>query len=458
MNKRIKGIGLIVFIFIFLSGCSVMKSPVELIQKPKVISKNIKEEYILSEILSKEETLTLSLSQKDMESIRSIDLDQDGKDELIVLFKENKDVFRGENKYGIIILKQLNGKWHEINRIYQKAYGVDLVECKDVTGDKKPDIIIGWNGKKEDEKLLNVYSWSKGYFHFLYKDMYKEIGIDDLDNDGKNEVVLLKKVAKSDAVSLEVFKYFNEKINNIDKFIIKNKNYYNTMKIGNVINNKKGIFIDFDMGTLLSYTDLLVLQNNKLVDIFKNESLDKPKTLKRDFIKSKDVNNDGIIEIGLTEKLLYPTKDEKTYHLINKNKLPVVNGWYQWNGKEGINLVLREYCNYDLGYKIVIPEKWGNEFTISASYEENSEVNKVEFFSLDSKQRIENHIFSIENLSKDEWDKEKDILKNKKYIVLKEDENNVILGVFPNIKVENSKYFMDEDNLRKSFYIIKKGD
>ncbi|WMJ80483.1 VCBS repeat-containing protein [Clostridium sp. MB40-C1] len=458
MNKRVKDIGLILLSFIFFSGCSVMRSPVELIGKPKVTSKKIKEDYILSEILSKEETLTLALSQKEMESIRSVDLDKDGKDELIVLFKENKEVFRGENKYGIIILKQLNGKWHEINRIYQKAYGVDLVECKDVTGDKKPDIIVGWNMNKEDEKLLNVYSWSEGYFHFVYKDVYKEIGIDDLDSDGKNELILLKKVAKTDAISVEVFKYFNEKINNVDKFIIRNKNYYNTMKIGNVINNNKGIFIDFDMGTLLSYTDLLVMKNNKLVDVFKNESLDKPKTLKRSFIKSKDVNNDGIVEIGLTEKLSYPVKDEKTYHSINKNKLPVINGWYQWNGKEGIDLVLREYCNYDLGYKIIIPEKWGNEFTISVSYEENSEVNKVEFFSLDSKQGIENHIFSIESMSKNQWNNSKDMLKEKKYIVLKDDENNVILSVLPDNKDKNDKYFIDEDNLRKSFYTIKKGD
>lgn len=434
MGKKI-GLMIAVMIFILLlSGCTYVKSPEELVRRPRSTVEENKVYNTIYSFLGDDKTLTLTASQRDKEAVRNVDIDGDGDDELLVLYKQAHNEYNGSRQYGILILKEKKEKWYEINRIIGSGRGFDFLQYKDITGDKKPEIFIGSNTETEVDKILTVYSYHDGYFRDIYHSNYRNFGLGDLDKDGKSEVIIFNKKSDSDIKYLEVLKYVYEDIVVLDKYDIKNKSYYSTMTVGKASKDHVGIFLDYDIGTFNGYTDLLILKNNKLVEVLRNT--------KKNITGSRDINNDGIVEFGSISKQR-KSLNQKNY------EIPYIKEWYQWSGHEDIILVQREYHNYDDRYKIVIPMVWENKFAII----EKIDDNRVEFYFFNDTGEQENQIFYIQSFNKEDWTKEKVGFEDKEYVVLSENGDQIIIGVIT-YKDEKSKYYIDKERLREIFLLI----
>lgn len=430
MSKKINLIIFGIIILFLLSGCGIYKSPSDLIKRPKTLEDTNYVNDVVFNFLSEQDSLTLAVSQKNKGSIRTVDIDGDKTDEIILLYKSDMDNYKGEGNCGFIILKKKNNKWNEINRIEGWGESIDLVEYNDITGDNLPELFIGYNIRDSANKNLYIYSYHGGYFDTIYYDEYRNFGLEDLNYDGKNELVLLNRL-EDNSTNIRVLEYLNEKISFVDDVLIDNNSYYSTMNVGNVSKDKKGIFIDFDMGTYISYTNVYSMENNRLVEVLGYNE----KTTRRDMIKSQDINNDNIIEFGLISKINW------------KYNLNSINEWYQLEDKENTKLVLREYYNYDFGYKIQIPDDWEDKFVVMEEYD-NSIKNKISFYPLYSNKYYGEIIFSIETYDKDKWNP--NLLEKQKYTILKENEKNIVIGRMYDTS-EESKYFVNEEIIKKIF-------
>ncbi len=430
MLKKINFIILGIIILFSLSGCGVYKSPSDLIKRPKILDNANDIKNIMFHFLSEQDTLTLAVNQKNKGAIRKVDIDGDKIDEILLLYKSYRNSYKDEGEYGVIILKKKNNKWNEINRIEGLGDSIDLVEYKDITGDNLPEICIGYNIQYSSNKSLHVYSYHGGYFDTIYEIEYRDFGLDDLNNDGKNELIISNRL-ENNSTNIKVLNYFDGQINSIDDLLIDNNSYYSTMNVGNASKYKKAIFIDFDMGTYDSYTDLYIMENDKLVEVLRG----KDKASRMDMIESQDINNDNIIEFGLISK---------SNNRYNPNP---INMWYQWDDKENIKLVLREYYNYNYGYKIQIPINWEDKFIVIEEYDKNIE-NKISFYPLYTNKYYGEIIFSIETYDKDKWNP--DLLKEQKYTILKENEKNIVIGILYDTNKE-SKYFVNEEIIKTIF-------
>lgn len=442
----VKKISLIVtgIVIIFLAtGCIYIKSPEELARRPKRTLEENEIANIIYDFLGDNKTLTLAVNQRE-EAVRKVDLDKDGANELLILYKKVNNQNQGNEGYGILILKKKEDKWKEINRIVAPGFGFDFLQCEDITGDKRPEIIIGANTESEIEKQLVIYSYHDGYFRDMYHSGYRNFSLGDLDKDGNIEVVLFNKEKDSDIKFIEVLKYTKGGLKDLDKYQIKSRSYYSNMTLGRASNDDIGIFIDNGIGSFNGYTELLIMKNNKLTDVLKNGVYGYYQRLEGNIIGSKDINGDGIIEFGFMTNIK-STEDDYEEYLI-----PYIKEWYQWNGEKDIVLVRREYYNYDIGYKIVIPPKWRKEFIVL----EKTDKSEVVFYSLKNIKELGKEIFSIKSLSIDEWIEEKsDIYNNKEYIVLDKNRERVILGVIQNNSKE-SIYYIDEEKLKEIFLRI----
>ncbi len=434
MYKKI-GLSILGILFCTLvSSCTYVKSPEELVRRPKSTTRENETYNIVSSFLDQDKTLTLATSQMDEEAVRSVDIDGDGKSEIVILYKKLYNEHKGYEQYGILILKKKKETWYEINRITRPTHGFDFVQYGDITGDNKPEIFIGSNTVTEVDKRLEVYSYHDGYFRGLYYSDYRNFGLKDLDQDGKAEIIIFNKKGDSDTKYLEVLKYRDNKIVVLDQYDINNKSYYSDMTVGKVSKDHMGILMDYDTGALNGTTDLLILRDNKLIQVLRNTN--------RNITGSMDINNDGIIEFGFVGRVRRAL-DQESY------EIPYIKEWYQWSGQRDINLVQREYYSYDNGYKIVIPMVWENEFTII----EKADDNKVEFYFLNDIGDQKSQIFYIQSFNKEDWIKEKLGLEHSDYIVLSEDREQIILGVII-YKDEESKYYINKEKLREIFLII----
>lgn len=413
-----------------LLGCTEAKTPSNLIKKPEVSLEQKEFSDIIDEFLSDEEVLTLVASAKDETPIKRIDIDRDGLYEILLPYKSNIQ----ENTYGIKILKRKKDKWHEINEITGFNNGFDFMKNIDLTNDKKPEIIIGIMGESEFNSHLNVYSYHNGYFSNIYSAKYDHLSIEDLNNDGHKELIILNREKKNHSFVIQVLSLLNNEIKWVDRYVLKSNAYLSNMRAGNVNSKEKGIFLDLNIGGQFWDSTILVMRNNKLVKAL-NEGDTGYKFLKeQNIVGSEDINKDGIIEVGILKKMRDRT---------NIYDMPVVKYWYQWDGEDDFILTYKEYDNYDIGYKIEIPKEWREDYKIQ-------EKETTKFYSLNDSKRINDLIFQIQYFSSEEWEKGKSEMEDNRYMVLDHHFKGITIGILSDMD-KSSKFYIDEERLKNLF-------
>lgn len=225
MNKKI--IFLIMSIIIFLlSGCTAISSPYDLMKKPSKNIKGINIEKVVSEFLPENRTLTLANEEPLKGAIRFVNLDKDPTNELLVLYKD----IGSSAIYGIIILKINERRWYKINDIPLGKWSIDLLDFVDITGDGKPEIILGSKDTFENTKNLSIYSSDNGYFKQILTKNYINFSIEDINNDGELEVILFNKIT-SYKITADILKYNGSEIYKLESYTVPTETLENESKI-----------------------------------------------------------------------------------------------------------------------------------------------------------------------------------------------------------------------------------
>jgi len=136
---------------------------------------------------------------------------------------------------------------------------------------------------------------------------------------------------------------------------------------------------------------------------------------------SQDINNDGIIEVGVQSEPL----EAEGYSMAD---MPWISNWYQWDGKDGLKKVMEEYSSYSEGYRFIIPESWSGKFTIDKDTDENYEAKAVHFIYLgENKQRAE--LLTIHHILKEDWSQQKQNFEtnDQNYVIIGENDRNMLI-------------------------------
>lgn len=423
---------IIILFSFFLGGCSLFETPSNLMSKPStyICGESINK---ITELLNKEDkSLTIPLGDTDdKRAIRQIDLDKDGKDELIVLYKKENNYFN----YGVMILKQNNNKWEILNNITFCCKNIDKIMLEDLTGDGKAELIIGVKTSEKSNKALYVYSYHRGFFESICHVPYLNYDICDLNNNKKNELVILKDSDNSNTNktyfnSLQVFEFSQNKCKLISNFNFNTPSADIKFSLGRASSNHNGIFVIRNIDNSFMYTDLFILSHNKLIDVLGNESV-KNKIKNPTKLKSvqsalnfsmnliKDINNDGIYEIGLIGDFNLSQDPQYPYNFCY---------WYQWNGENGLKKQYKEYYNKEFNYKMEIPLSWTEKFAVLENVKENLVLNRSDFFIKDYATK-ENLLFSIKVYNIHDWTSIEGSLDKNSYAILEKNDNKIYVCV-----------------------------
>lgn len=448
MNKRILSLTLLI-LSIILSGCSFIELPTNLISKPSSYISKQKLDTVISLLLKEGKTLTIALRDSEKKAIREIDLDKDGKNELIVLYKKDDNFY---NNYGIMILKQNNETWETINNITFSCKNIDIVEYKDLTGDGKPEILVGVTPSEKSNNTLFIYSYHRGFYETLGSIPYTNLKSYDINNDNLDELISLEEtstIKDKSFPSLKVYTFKNLKAEVIDSFDFEKPLVSTHLNVGKASKDVNGIFVNINLDNKYFYTDLFTLENGKLNEVLQNEEKKSIKDIKtfqefhtleknlnvNEVFKNtvKDINNDGILEIDI----LRPFENNlKVYTPSN------FNYWYQWNGNKNLKLSYREYTNAEYKYKISIPLSFGMKFNILQNVKEEGVLNRVDFF-MDDYKDSDNLLFSIKVYSKASWFSKEKFNSHTKYAILKEDNDKIYIGVINANKLKEDSINLD---------------
>lgn len=437
---------------ITLTGCNPA-TPSKLIKPPQLEITQAQVQQAIEQFLPKEAKLTMPLHPTKASTFEQVDLNGDGSDEIVAYYKKGQNNF----ELGALVLEKTAEQWNLLENIENLGQNIDYANFLDITGDKIPEMLIGWSG--DDNKVINkdltIYTCQNKKIKQLAQTPYIDLSAEDLDGDNKTDLALIYKDNDKEIPTavVQLYQYVHGKFQQTAD-PIEFEGYADKITIGNATQDRLGIFVDMVIGAHSAYTQLLILENGQLNTVFTQED-DFPITYKPYPLPTTDIDEDGIIEIGI--KNAPPgTEDMAMY------EMPWIESWYKWDGKDGLVPVINSYADYGEEYRFEIPQKWHDKYTIRRVAGDD-ELQSVVFHYIGQDKKL-TKLLSIDYVNKDNWSEEENALKKEKvnYTVLGENNTNIFVGILPSERPnlsgdylkEYQQMLLDQEQLTQAFKML----
>ena len=405
---------IIIFLIINLTGCSLPTAPTNLIKPPLADASNLELKRTIEKFLPFNARLTMPTSlERSAKTFYLKDLTQNGQEEIIAFYKIDNSF-----SLGILVLaKDSNDKWNQMQLIEHYGDDINLVKFIDITGDDKPELLVGLEGGSSLDNQLFIYSFTANKYREIANISYSNFTYGDIDGDGLPEIVINKNTRQKDIpiTVLEVYKHSGEGLDLI--YNIDFDGYAGEILLGQAKSAIKGIFNEVYLGAHSAATHLIVREGGEFVEVFA-QNPDIEMGFKPYPLPSKDVNDDGIIEMGIHKA------PANTEHLAMV-EIPWVEEWYQWDGEDGLIWLSQVYADYDNSFQWHIPADWLNKYTLTRENSENSSL--VEFYDLTEHGHL---VFSLLAIDTESWEAEKERLEHKDSDYLLLGENKLLAKIY----------------------------
>ncbi|NGZ74518.1 FG-GAP repeat domain-containing protein [Saccharibacillus alkalitolerans] len=325
---------------LLLSGCSdtlSLPDPTSLIRPPRLPADKEMLKSAIVRQLPTGATQVRARDAKDTTTVHYADLDGDGRRETAVVFYKPAD---SDGNLHMMILQEQGENWVKVLDIAGEGPVLDKLEFADITGDGFVDILAGYGVNGEDpasvsSNILMVYSYIDNHtLEALQSKLpYANFELVDMDGDNRKELAMIN--MKPDiGTDIRLYEYKDKAFQELSSLVLPNKTvtgYYNVTS-GKVFENQNGLVLDILMGTSV-YTQIVVMKNGVLEPVLSEDS-----TFKDGMVKSEDVNGDGIIEVGTLT-----TVPEGWSYFENKEDIPSLTMYRQWDGAKGLTPVREQY-------------------------------------------------------------------------------------------------------------------
>lgn len=367
-----------------LSGCTFISDPVSQMRVPQLSADKASLMAAINSSLKALDGTLIRPTNDDDSSIFTEDLDKDGTLETLVFYSTKNEAVV---IHGMILEKQ-EDTW--VRKLVFDGDGtkLDSVDLKDVTGDGKLNIVTGYS--RGEEKGMVVYSYSGGELEEILTKPYTKYIIDDLNEDGIPDITVVY-FKRNEYATLTTYQYTDsfKIVDQLDDLNPYFNSYYNIVS-GKVAANKEGIVLDSAVDSHSAYTTMVVMENNKLRVAIPGDS----STFKDRKIVSEDIDQDGIIEIGL----LVPPKG---WEYFDPETIPYFNSYYKWDGKEGLTFSTQLYNDPLDRFTINFAPEWQERVTVDTKSVQNKSlkfimtdtgetVAEVSFFTSAEWERVKN--------------------------------------------------------------------
>ncbi|MGF9696977.1 MULTISPECIES: hypothetical protein [Paenibacillus] len=416
-----------------LSGCTVISDPKGLMKKPMLSMDKEKLFYVVQKEQPPESALIRPKDMNNTSMIRVEDLDGDGTREAIVFYETPNENVRIHG----MLLEEQGDTW--VKKLTFDVPGSELQSFKvlDITNDGNPDIILGVS--LQEQKALTAYSYKGGALEQVLGGVpYNQYIIDDLqgntldlNGDGKNDFAIVA-LNNSGFASIALYQYDEGSFKEVDRLQTDYtvKEIYNALG-GEIAKDKMGIVLDAELDDRSSFSQIIYVKDNKLVNAFKSPD----QTYRDDKILSGDFNNDGIIEFGLKET---PKGWE---HYVFDSRMWFYT-FYQWDGKDGKEFVSFQYRDDANLFHLNLKPEWYGKITIDTKSEKEKYIR---FKMIDTDETVgEIKYFTLSQWEQEKGKRWKEITRTNDRVIASRNAQDSNEGLLDNMSQLNRKGELNE--------------
>ncbi len=348
----------VVVLCIFLAGCDIFTADTAELLSPPALSGDISP---IAEAITASAGGEYTLKYPSKGNFRSAvvqnDINGDGTLEAIAFY--SLDNATGENPVNMVInlISNNDGKWVSSAQQRIVAGGVDRIDFCDLDGDGVEEILVGWEIYGTSEMQVAVYSFKGGELIQRMLQKYTNFVCCDLDQNGTNEIMLIKFNAAEGTNSASVYSLTESGVTELYSCPLdKTVQSVGEPIVATLSSGRPAVYIDEVKG-VGAITEVLFVEKNALVNPLMNpESGETLQTLHNTNITVKDINGDGIPEIPIQENVPSISKSALSEKLYFTN-------WCSYNG-EALTSQMTTMINNNDGYYYILSQKWAGQIAV----------------------------------------------------------------------------------------------
>ncbi len=371
MKKTLTVIFSLILSFVFSSCNGVVIYPEQLMQPP-VFSAEQKQIYsALNESIGKDFILQYPTHGENRSAIVLYDLDEDGSDEALVMYKTNQ-----ESSTRISVLSNSKDGWRAVCDVSGYSGNVYEIKFCKISDTDKTSVLIGFDQVTSSTNTMLVYNYEDGRLLPLYIRDYSALTVADINSDNLNELIVINNNFSSRKSYASVLSIKNgEMTNHLEAPMNEDVMEYLNIKFGKISGSVPALYIDSKLSSGSIITEVLVYNNGSLTNFsYGYDSLLIEATMRQSQILCKDIDSNGSIEIPIPKTPPQNTMTEDSVSLTS---------WQEFDGFS-LNTVKVSADNLNYGYRIFMPEKWDDNRVIVNDIISNNEWRFVGFNKEDS--------------------------------------------------------------------------
>lgn len=341
---------------LLLSGCSAMPkltlNPQELYTLPTLPAKYTELNNQLSAILDSGAEYAAPTSGTYIQPVQLVDLDSDGRSEAVAFFRDSSS----EKPLKIYIFTAAEDSYEQTDLIEGSGTSIYSIDYKDLDGDGRKEIAVGWK-TTEALQVLEIYALRSGNTETLVRTDYVKYTTADLDQDQRQELVVLRTDDEGDGVA----DYYNwqedgsltsQSSARISVTMAELSQQGRVTK-GVLRGEVPAIFVTGVTELSGSITDILAVRNGELSNIVLSGVTGVSAEIAPFYsLYPTDINGDGLTEVPWPTPLPSPSEEEGLYWQID---------WRCYDETGASEVAARTYHAAEDGWYLQLPEEWDGQ-------------------------------------------------------------------------------------------------
>ncbi len=341
-----------------LSGCGASSSDGTLYRLPKLPAEYESLETLIDALIAGGAEYAAPTSGSNLQSVQMVDLDGDGEEEALAFFRRQSD----ERPMKIYVFRAAGESYEQYCVIEGTSNSIYSISYVDLNGDGWREILAGIRGDL-DVQNLSVWSVASPKPQQLLLTGYSRYAAHDMDEDGRQELIVLRSDEESSAVA-DYYKWDGTELALGSSLRLTGPvAELNRLTAGALAGGEKALYITSVTEDGNAVTDILTVSDGALHGIAGGASGETVRFL--DLFPS-DVNGDGVTEVPEPTPFICSEPGGTTYYRLR---------WRQYDA-DGMSMVVREtFQDTQGGWSLILPESWDEDVTVArASGAEGSNV------------------------------------------------------------------------------------
>ena len=436
--KRFFAVVLCIALFCSLCGCTAFDSEVsDLLKAPKLTGEMRPVQKALEASLKDNYTLIFPSYGDYRSAIIMRDIDADNVNEAVVFYSTTVDTTVNVH---IAVVDNDGGEWTVTAE--QKLVGADVerVMFDDLDNDGRLEILVGWNIFGNVDKKLKVYEYTGSSMINILEEPYSCFITCDLNDDFSKDVLVLHLNTTTALAKASYYSVSKEAISQIGSCFLDGSvtAYYDPM-VSKTADGKFCVYIDAAKGAGL-ITEMLYFEDGALKNPFYDiENPEYSPTLRTSVVTCKDFDGDGVVEVPIMQAL--PVEVE-----FSVNEQAYLTKWCVFSDGEFVPKMYT-LLNYNDGYYIELSEDMTDDITVVRVPEKRQRT----IFAYDyENDKFLNELFHIRTVTPASFNAGN--YADEGYVKIGENESLVYL-----LKLSQSaaEYGYTEEKIREMFVVIK---